>query len=427
MKGIDPQMWKLVLNGFTLAEGTTEIPLSTLQIKENDRLEGLDNKAMSIIYCGLNRTEFNRISSCKTSMDIWNRLEICHEGTDEVKETNIRTLTRRLENFKMIPGEKIDIFFTRFTDIVNPLMALGKEFTQKELVAKALWSLKGTEWKNKRNSIEDGRDYKTLTFEGLMGKLKAFEVQSIMEYEEDHPPQSSTEAKATEKKAIKEEKSIAFKSSKSGRQMKITIDSEDSSEEDIALLANNFKKFLKYNKRTTGSPWGNKKMKDGEEIVRCFHCDEKGHYKANCPHLKNEKGKGKEVDKGKQHYKHGNKAEWGHSEDEISSSDDEVAKPICFMARDNDAKVIPPPVYTENFKVDYDWFEDYAEALDYMNHLSTDMAKKLKASKKQINSLEDDKEHLSQVVATEKKENDKLSLKLNEPKEVVNVVDTTSS
>ena len=78
----------------------------------------------------------------------------------------------------MIPCEKIDIFFTRFTDIVNPLMALGKEFTQKELVSKALWSLKRTDWKNKHNSIEDGRDYKKMTFEGLMGKLKAFEVQS---------------------------------------------------------------------------------------------------------------------------------------------------------------------------------------------------------------------------------------------------------
>ena len=174
---------------YTLLEGTTEVPLSTLQIKENDRLEALDSKAMSILYCGLNRTEFNRISSCKTSTAIWIRLEVTHEGTDEVKETNMRTLTRRYENFKMIPGESIDIFFTRFTDIVNPLMALGKELSQKELVSKALWSLKGTDWKNKRNAIEEGKDIKTMTFEGLMGKLKAFEVQSIMEYEEDNPQQ----------------------------------------------------------------------------------------------------------------------------------------------------------------------------------------------------------------------------------------------
>ena len=144
MRGIDPQLWKLVLNGYTLLEGTTEVPLSTLQIKENDRLYGLDSKAMSILYCGLNRTEYNRISSCETSTEIWTRLEVTHEGTDEVKETHIRTLTRKYENFKMVPDENIDSFFTRFTDIVNPLMALGRKFTQTELVSKALWSLKGT-------------------------------------------------------------------------------------------------------------------------------------------------------------------------------------------------------------------------------------------------------------------------------------------
>ena len=77
-----------------------------------------------------------------------------------------------------------------------------------------------------------------------------------MEYEEDHPQQSSIEAKAPEKKIIKEKKSIAFKSSKSGRQMMITIYSDESSEEDIAMLTHTFKKFLKYNKKTTGSPWG---------------------------------------------------------------------------------------------------------------------------------------------------------------------------
>ena len=99
MKCIDPQMWKLVLKGYTLLEGTTEMPLSTLQIKENGRLEALDSKAMSILYCRLNGTEFNRISSCKTSTDIWIRLEVTHEGTNEVKEANMRTLTRRYEKF----------------------------------------------------------------------------------------------------------------------------------------------------------------------------------------------------------------------------------------------------------------------------------------------------------------------------------------
>ena len=94
---------------------------------------------MSILYCGLNRTEYNRISSCTTSTEIWMRLEVTHEGTDEVKQTRIRTLTRIYENFKMLPDEDIDSFFTRFADIINPLMSLGRTFTQAELVSKELF------------------------------------------------------------------------------------------------------------------------------------------------------------------------------------------------------------------------------------------------------------------------------------------------
>ena len=210
MRGIDPQMWKLVLTGYIMLEGSAAVPLTQVEIKENDRLYGLDSKAMSIFYCGLNRTEYNRISSCTTSTEIWTRLEVTHDGTDEVKETNIRTLTRKYENFKMVLNENIDSFFFRFTEIVNPLMTLGRKFTQAELVSKALWSSKGSEWKNKRNAIEEGKDIKSMTFEGLMGKLKAFEVQTIMEDEEDHPQRAVAEVKEAEKKLVKEEKNIAF-------------------------------------------------------------------------------------------------------------------------------------------------------------------------------------------------------------------------
>ena len=110
LKGLIHNCGKLVLNGFTLLEGTTEVPLSALQIKENDRLYVLDLKAMSILYYGLNRTEFNRISSCKTSNEIWTRLELPTRVVTRSKRTNISTLTRKYENFKMIPVRRLILF-----------------------------------------------------------------------------------------------------------------------------------------------------------------------------------------------------------------------------------------------------------------------------------------------------------------------------
>ena len=228
-------------------------------------------------------------------------------------------------------------------------------------MTKALWSLKGTDWKNKRNAIEEGKDIKTMTFDGLMGKLKAFEVQTRIENEEDNPQKAIVEVKIPEKKAIKEEKNLAFKSSKSGKQAKDSNDSDESSDEEIALMTQGFRRFLKNNKRKTGNAWGNKRMFDGgdSQNVRCFHCNEKGHFKANCPQLKNEKSKGKEPEKMRRSFKHGMRATWGHSEEEISSSDEEMQKPICFMAIGEAAKVRPLPVYSEHMCIDEDMFEGY--------------------------------------------------------------------
>ena len=76
-------------------------------------------------------------------------------------------------------------------------------------------------------------------------------------------------------------------------------------------------------------------------------------------------------------------------------------------------------------KIDEDMFEDIDEAYSFMLDLIKDMIKELKASKKTIDHLEDDKEQLSQDVTTEKHRNFKLSLKLDEHKKIVNEFDTS--
>ena len=100
-----------------------------------------------------------------------------------------------------------------------------------------------------------------MSFDGLMGKLKAFEVQLRIEDEEANPQKAIVEAKVSKpKKAIKEEKNLAFKSSKSGkRRLRSSEDSDVSSDDEIALMTHSFRKFLKNNKWKTGNAWGNKK------------------------------------------------------------------------------------------------------------------------------------------------------------------------
>jgi hypothetical protein len=51
-------------------------------------------KAKNIITSALGIDEFFRISNCKFAQEMWQTLEVTHEGTNEVKRARINSLTR---------------------------------------------------------------------------------------------------------------------------------------------------------------------------------------------------------------------------------------------------------------------------------------------------------------------------------------------
>ena len=217
--GIDMCLWEIIEDGYTLVTTTPD----AAQIKENRRLKSLDAKARNILYCGLTTTEYNKVSSCTTAQDVWNRIQVTYEGTTEVKEARISLLEQRHHNFKMIPGESIDSMFARFADIANPLKSLGAEIPVKSQVSKILLGLKGTTWAPKRAAIQESYGYATLTFEGLMGKLKAFEEQEKQLNEGDVPQASTPTAIVKQEKG----KSLAFKAYREEQEEDSSSDSED--------------------------------------------------------------------------------------------------------------------------------------------------------------------------------------------------------
>ena len=63
--------------------------------------------------------EYNKISSCKSAKEIWDKLEIAHEGTSQVKDDNINMLVHDYELFKMEPIESITSMYSRFSIIAD--------------------------------------------------------------------------------------------------------------------------------------------------------------------------------------------------------------------------------------------------------------------------------------------------------------------
>ncbi|MQM11697.1 hypothetical protein Taro_044610 [Colocasia esculenta] len=88
-------------------------------------------KAKSILCCALSKKEFNRISACKSTMEMWEKLRITYEGSDKVRETRIDILVAQYERFQMQSGESITQMYSRFTDITNGLAGLGKPMISK--------------------------------------------------------------------------------------------------------------------------------------------------------------------------------------------------------------------------------------------------------------------------------------------------------
>ena len=135
----------------------------------------LNAKAMNLLYCALDPTEFNRVSTCSSAKEIWDTLEVTHEGTSQVKQSKINMLVHTYEMFKMEPSETISDMFTRFTNIVNGLKSLGKIYTNQELVNKILRSLPST-WDAKSTAIQEAKDLATLPLEQLIGSLMTYEM-----------------------------------------------------------------------------------------------------------------------------------------------------------------------------------------------------------------------------------------------------------
>ena len=140
-------------------------------------------------------------------------------------------LVHKYKLFKMKPYETITEIFTKFTDILNGLKSLGKDYSNSDVVHKILRSLPKN-WKPKVTTIQEAKDLKKIALEELIGLLMTHELNINQGKEKEVKKKKSIVPKAT---AIHEEES----------------DSEEDSEDDkeMAILARKFKKFMRRRKK----------------------------------------------------------------------------------------------------------------------------------------------------------------------------------
>nr|KYP32383.1 Retrovirus-related Pol polyprotein from transposon TNT 1-94 [Cajanus cajan] len=162
-----------------------------------------DYRAKNIITSALSIDEFFRISQCKSAKEMWDTLQVTHEGTSDVKRSRKHTLIREYELFRMNNGESISDFQKRFTHLINHLVDLGRKSEKEELNLKVLQCLDRS-WQAKVTTIEESKDLTSLTLATLFGKLREHE-QKLHIFEENEQKKRNSPYKFNKKSNKKEE------------------------------------------------------------------------------------------------------------------------------------------------------------------------------------------------------------------------------
>jgi hypothetical protein len=182
-------------------------------------------------------------------------------------------LISRFEEIKMLENETFGEFYTRFNDLINSMVSLGKRVSDVKLIKKILRSLP-ERFRIKVTSIEESKDLVSMKIEKLVGSLQTYEYSL--------PP-------------VKKAKGMAFKTTKSRVSSDENSDNEE--EDELAIIASRIYKLMKTDKFIKGLRETPSEAEPKEEEKkdprghRCCECSGFGHMRTECTNLKQAKGK----------------------------------------------------------------------------------------------------------------------------------------
>ena len=150
-------------------------------------------------------------------------METMYEGTKKVKDTKLQMLTTQFEELRMSEDESFDSFYSKLNEVVISKFNLGGKIEDSKVVRKILRSLPEG-FRAKVTAIEESKDLDEIKVQELIGSPQTYELSL--------PNQRKS-------------KSLALKT------INERVEAHDSSNEDVvqkdvAYLAKNFCKFLKF-------------------------------------------------------------------------------------------------------------------------------------------------------------------------------------
>ena len=376
LQSIDYALWRIVEDGPfvpTKSDKDKLIPKDPSEFDEDDeRKLSINARAMNILYCALDRNEFNRITSCKSAQAIWHTLEVIHEGTNQVKETKINHLIRSYEMFEMKDDESITSMYTRFTDIVNGLTSLDRPFKENELVNKIVRSLPKS-WNVKRTTLEEMKNLSTISLDDLIGSLMTHEFSRIKDNQEEDKKKKGIALKASTQEEVNEHEEEE--------------DLDQLDKEMISLFTKKYKRF--YNKFSQGKS-SRRNEEKGDKMKRdeiiCYDCKKPGHKRTECPLKRSYKKSSKRDELKKVLQATWDELELGESDDDEQG---EVAN-MCFMAIDDNEVTSNSKLHIEENSITSLSYEDIELEFSELHEEYSKLAHRNASHRKTIEQLKEE-------------------------------------
>lgn len=200
--------------------------------------ETKDQEAFAIIAQGVSDAVFMSISEKETAKEAWQALKEMHAGDDRVKKARVQALRREFERMSMKASEGVGEFALKLTSLVNEMRALGSKMEDIAVVEKLLRAVPD-KFLPIVGTIEQWGDVTKMSVMEVIGRLKTYEL------------------------TLK------------GRE-------RDQEEEQLMFSRNKEKDKQKY-------------RKFDKSKVRCYNCQDYGHYSRECPNPRKEAKKEHEI------------------------------------------------------------------------------------------------------------------------------------
>ena len=130
---------------------------------------------MNTLFSAVTNEEFKKISSTKTTKEVWTILQTTYEGTKAVKDSKLQRLTRSFKEIKMEKDESFDEFYVMLKDIVNSAFNLKETIPKPKIVRKVFRSLP-ERFHAKITAIEESKDIDKIPLTDLVGNLQTYEL-----------------------------------------------------------------------------------------------------------------------------------------------------------------------------------------------------------------------------------------------------------